>query len=244
MIILDVPQGTTQWMVERLWRLTASEMKSNITATGELSKSKAAIKAIDKLIAGIDLANEMNRQSHLVDQMNDRELKDFMRHYTGDSFTGSLHTERGKDCEPEAIAAMSEMIGSQIMDVGMVVMGDNKNGVVSCSPDGFEWTGDVLEGGAEIKSPCLFNYYNQVAENELPEEYKIQVHAGMAICEVDVWHFGSYFPGKPLHYLKVQRSAFTDKLEKSLRAFEEMYRERYYVVMERMEKIAMGKEAA
>lgn len=109
----------------------------------------------------------------------------------------------------------------------MCVMGDNENGVVSCSPDGLEYSGGKLVAGAEMKSPCLFNYYNQVAEKALPDDYKIQVHAGMAICEVDTWHFGSYFAGKPLFHVKVKRSAFTDQLEKSLRAFEVQYRQRY-----------------
>lgn len=95
----------------------------------------------------------------------------------------------------------------------------------------------------EIKSPCLFNYYNHVTEQELPDDYKLQVHSGMAICEVDLWHFGSYFKGKPLFHLPVKRDKFTDTLEKSLREFREIYAERYAENKEQMAKL-LGKEAA
>jgi hypothetical protein len=243
MITIDIPQGSIEWITHRLWRLTGSELKSNITTTGSLSSSKAALKHIDKLIAGIDLANHLMTNRGLVDEMDDWQLKKFMSHYNGDSFSGSLHTDRGHECESDAIAAMSEIIGSQIQPVGMCIMGDDKNGVVACSPDGLDFRGGKLHAGAELKSPCLFNYYNHVAEGELPEDYKLQVHAGMAICEVERWHFGSYFAGKPLFYLEVKRDRFTDMVEKSLQQFREIYRDRYDQLQEKMAKL-QGREAA
>lgn len=243
MIALDTPQGSIEWIAARLWRLTGSELKGNITATGALSQSKAAMKNIDKLIAGIDLANEIIRNPRLIDEMDEWQLKKFMAHYNGDTFSESIHTERGHECEPDAIAAMSEKIGTQVQDVGMCIMGDNLNGVVACSPDGLVWEGGKLVACVEIKSPCLFNYYNHVTEQELPDDYKLQVHSGMAICEVDLWHFGSYFKGKPLFHLPVKRDKFTDTLEKSLREFREIYAERYAENKEQMAKL-LGKEAA
>jgi hypothetical protein len=243
MITIPAPQGSIEWITNRLWRLTASQLKSNITSTGLLSASKAAMAAIDKLIAGIDLANEINRNPRVLDGMNDRELKRFMSHYNGDSFSGSLHTERGHDCEPDAIAAMSEIVGSQIQPIGLCVMGSSVNGVVACSPDGMEYAGGKIVAGAESKAPCLFNYYGHVTDGELPEDYKLQVHAGMAICEVETWHFGSYFRGKPLFYVKVKRDKFTDTLEKSLIEFREVYRDRYDQLKMKMDALS-GKEAA
>lgn len=243
MITLDAPQGSIEWITARLWRLTGSELKGNITTTGALSTSKAAMKNVDKLIAGLDLANEIIRNPRLIEAMDDWELKKFMSHYNGDSFSGSLHTERGQECEPDAIAAMSAIIGTQIKDVGLCVMGGESNGVVACSPDGLVWEGGKLMAGVEIKSPCLFGYYNHVTERELPDDYKLQVHAGMAICEVDTWHFGSYFKGKPLFHIPVKRDKFTDTLEKSLIEFRTIYAERYAKLKEEMAKL-IGKEAA
>jgi hypothetical protein len=243
MIRLNAPQGSIEWITARLWRLTGSELKGNITTTGSLSMSKAAMKNIDKLIAGMDLANEIIRNPALIDGLDDWELKKFMSHYNGDSFSGSIHTERGNDCEPDAIAAMSEIIGTQIQDVGLCVMGDNPNGVVACSPDGLVMDGGKVVAGVEIKSPCLFGYYNHVTERELPDDYKLQVHAGMVICEVDLWHFGSYFKGKPLFHFPVKRDKFTDTLEKSLVEFRAIYADRYAKLKDEMAKL-LGKEAA
>lgn len=246
MKILHAPQGTTDWITQRLWRLTASELKTTITAGGKLSESKAAMKHIDKLIAGIELAAEMKDRRKEIDELNERQLKQFMAHYTGDSFSGSLHTERGHECEPEAIAALSQIVGSQIRDVGMCVMGDSEDGFVSCSPDGLEYAGGKLVAGAEMKSPCLFNYYNQLAEGVLPDEYKLQVHAGMAICEVDRWHFGSFFRGMPLFHLLVKRDTFTDQISKSLHEFVAAYQARFGVVMGKLQELErkQGREAA
>lgn len=251
MIALNVQQGTIEWIVQRLWRLTASRLKPNITATGKLSESMAAFDAIDKLIAGIDLANEINRRRAEVDAMDDYQLKRFMSHYNGDSFSGSIHTERGKDHEADAVAKLSAIVGSQIGDVGMVVMGNDPNGLVSCSPDGFEYAGGKPIAGAEVKNPCLCGYYGHVAEKVLPDDYALQVHAGMAICELEVWHFASHFKGKPLFYQRVTRSKFTDTLAESLKQFEVQYRERYELVTgevlklaEAAPKLEQGKEAA
>jgi hypothetical protein len=234
MRIIDAPQGSLEWITNRLWRLTGSELKANITATGALSQSKAAMKAIDKLIAGIDLANVMHAKRDQIDQMDEWQLKKFMAHYNGESFSGSIHTERGNECEADAIAALSAIIGHQVEDVGMCVMGNDIDGVVACSPDGLVWQGGCIIAGVEVKSPCLFGYYNHVAEGELPDEYKLQVHSGMAICEVDTWHFGSYFAGKPLFHLEVKRDDFTDTLERSLQQFRAVYQDRYDQLQEKL----------
>jgi hypothetical protein len=227
MIILDTPQGSIEWITARLWRLTASQMSANITAAGKLSESKAAMKAIDKLIAGIDLANAMAANPDLVGQMDERELKRFMSYYNGESFSGNIHTDRGTECEADAIAALSEIISHQVEDVGMCIMGDDPNGVIACSPDGLIYQAGRIIAGVEVKSPCLFNYYHHVSEGALPDDYKLQVHAGMAICEVDRWHFGSFFAGKPLFHREVRRDAFTDTLAASLREFRGVYRDRF-----------------
>ena len=209
-------------------------MKANITGTGQLSRSQAAFSHIDKLIAGLELANVITKSLARIDEMDESELKRFMSHYTGDRFSGNLHTQRGNDCEPNAIAAISELLGVQVNDVGMCVMGDSENGVVSCSPDGLVFSGGKLTAGVEVKSPCLCNWLGQFMEGVLPADYKLQVHAGMAICDVDAWHFGSYFEGKPIFYVEVKRDGFTDKIQKSLLEFQDQYRERRGVLLDKL----------
>jgi hypothetical protein len=242
MIAIDIPQRSLDWITERLWRLTASMMKGNITSTGLLSKSQAALENVDKLIAGQDAANAIVKNPKMFDDMDDWQIQQWIANYTGNKFTGNLHTRRGNDLEPDALAAVQDRIGAQLRDVGLCIMGDKLNGVVSCSPDGLIYSGGKLTGGAETKAPTLATWYGYIAEGGLPDDYKLQVHASMAICEVDEWHFGAYFAGKPLHYVRVTRDKFTDTLAASLREFHGFYAERYHKVTEALKSISRKEE--
>jgi hypothetical protein len=253
MIILDTEQGSLDWITARLWRLTGSALKSNITATGQLSKSQASISAIDKLIAGLDAANEIRTNPDAIAGLDDWQVQEWLSHYTGEKFSGNKHTSRGNDLEPDALAALQERIGMQIDPVGMCIMGDDPNGVVSCSPDGLIYHDGILVAGAEVKCPTLATFYGYFAEcvspdghysdGKLPDEYKLQVHAGMAICEVDQWHFAAYFKGKPLFYVHVERDMFTDILEKSLQDFRAMYEERFWRISSVIKELAQNSKA-
>jgi hypothetical protein len=248
MIIIDTEQGSLDWITARLWRLTGSALKSNITPTGALSKSQAAIAAIDKLIAGLDAANEIRTNPDAIAGMDDWQVQEWLSHYTGEKFTGNKHTRRGNDLEPDALAALQDRIGMQIDPVGMCIMGDDPNGVVSCSPDGLIYHDGILAAGAEVKCPTLATFYGYFAEcvspdgyssdGKLPDEYKLQVHAGMAICEVDEWHFGAYFKGKPLFYVHVKWDKFTNALYQSLQDFRAMYEERFWRISSVMKEFA------
>jgi hypothetical protein len=236
-IIIDIPQKSLDWIIERLWRLTASQAKGNITATGLLSKSEAALGNIDRMIAGHDAAREMIKNPSQFDDMDDWQIQQWIGHYTGQKFTGNMHTKRGNDFEPDAIAALASSIGGDISDVGMCVMGDNRGGVVSCSPDGLIYSGGKLVAGAEVKCPTLSTFYGWIAEGVLPSDHILQVHVSMAVCEVDTWHFGAYFRGKPIFHLPVRRDTFTDRIEKALGEFRDLYAERYGKVSDALAKL-------
>ena len=236
MIIIDTPQGSLDWITERLWRLTGSQLKKNITATGKLSASQAAMENIDRLIAGIDAANEMRTNPDAIAGLDDWQVQEWIGHYTGEKFTGNAHTRRGNDLEPDALAALQERLGVQIDSVGMCIMGDDPNGVVSCSPDGLIYHEGHLNAVAEVKCPMLSTFYGWVRENKLPDEHKLQCHAAMVICEVDQCHFGAYFKGKPLFYVHVKRDAFTDILEESLHQFRAQYKQQFLEINSAMEK--------
>jgi hypothetical protein len=243
MIIIDTEQGSLDWITARLWRLTGSALKANITATGALSKSQAAIAAIDKLIAGLDAANEIRTNPDAIAGLDDWQVQEWLSHYTGEKFAGNKHTRRGNDLESDALASLQERIGIQIDPVGMCIMGDDPNGVVSCSPDGLIYQDGRLVAGAEVKSPTLATFYGYLAEGTLPDEYKLQVHSAMAICEVDAWHFAAYFKGKPLFYVHVKQDEFTDILQKSLQDFRAMYEERFWKITSVMKELAQNAES-
>lgn len=244
MIIVETLQGSLEWQRNRWWRLTGSMLKKNITSTGKLSESQAAMENIDKLIAGIDAAEFIRLNPRALDKMDDWQVQEWLSHFTGEKFTGNKHTRRGNDLEPDALAALQERIGIQIDPVGMCVMGDevdekgNPSGVVSCSPDGLIYYQGLLNAVAEVKSPTLATYYGWVREKKLPDEHHLQVHAEMAICEVDQAHFGGYVKGKPLFYVHVKRDAFTDVLEDSLKQFRNQYEEQFWKITSAMEKLS------
>lgn len=243
MIIVETLQGSLEWQRNRWWRLTGSMLKKNITSTGNLSQSEAALENIDKLIAGIDAANEARANPSIFDDKEDWQVQEWLSHFTGEKFTGNKHTRRGNDLEPDALAALQKNIGIQIDPVGMCVMGDevdekgNPTGVVSCSPDGLIYYQGKLNAVAEVKCPTLSTFYKWVREDKLPGEHKLQVHAEMVICEVDQAHFAGYFKAKQLFYKHVKRDAFTDVLEDSLKQFRNQYEEQFWKITSAMEKL-------
>jgi hypothetical protein len=240
MITINIPQKSLDWIIERLWRLTASQMSGNITAKGALSRSEAALGNIDRMIAGHDAAKEMIRNPHQFDGMDDWQIQKWLAHYTGQKFGGNLHTTRGNDLEPDAIAALADRLGTHIDDVGLCVMGNNRSGVVSCSPDGLIYSEGKIVSGVEIKCPMLATFYGWIADGDLPSDHVMQVHASMAICEVDTWNFAAYFTGKPLFHVTVKRDAFTDTLEKSLNEFHTLYAERYAAVSDALRNLKLN----
>ena len=242
MIIIETIQGSIEWQRNRWWRLTGSMLDKNVTSTGKLSESQAALKNIDRLIAGIDAAEEVRLNPSVLDGKDDWEVQEWLSHYTGEKFAGNKHTRRGNDLEPEALAALQDRIGIQIDPVGMCVMGDdrdergNPTGVVSCSPDGLIYYQGLLNAVAEVKCPTLSTFYGWVRENKLPDEHKLQCHAAMVICEVDQCHFGAHFKGKPLFYQHVKRDAYTDILEESLKQFRTQYEQQFWEITSAMQK--------
>lgn len=243
MIILDAPQRSLDWLTQRLWRLTGSQMSKNITSTGKLSESATATANLDKLIAGMTAANILRGNPSLMDGKDDAEMQRWLANFTGEKFFGNLHTQRGNDQESDALAALSAHIDEQITDVGMCVMGDNPMGVVSCSPDGLIYHDGEIVAGAEVKCPTLATFYGYVTDGRLPDEYKLQVHSAMVICEVNLWHFAAYFAGQPLFHIEVKRDKFTETLSGSLNAFRDQYERRYYEVTKAMENLTSNKKS-
>jgi hypothetical protein len=231
---LKIEQLSPDWHIERLWRLTSSDLKSNITAGGKLSDSDAAKKSINKLIAGIDASNEIyasleeDYEKKSFSDMDPWEKIKFLAAYIGDKFKGSVHTERGNELEDDAMNALSDRVGRTAHDGSMIVMGNSSGGVVACSPDAqFKNDNSVMDAGGEVKCPSLCTWYGYILKDELPAEHKPQVHASMAITGCKVWHFGAYFPGKPLFYKRVEWDEFTDNVKEALEGFTEAYKAQY-----------------
>lgn len=195
-------QGSDAWFKIRQGRPTASEFSRIITAkTGAPSASREDY--IDELIA----------ESYIPEQ--DAVENSWV--FTGQKFIGNKFTDHGNDFEPEAREAFAKEMETEVAEVGFITRDD---GIVGCSPDGLlaDEAGDWW-AGVEIKCKCLKNHIKAKRTGALPDEHKAQVHGSMAVTGLRVWFFVSYFPGRPVHIVRVEWDSYTDKVSAALDQF-------------------------
>jgi len=64
-----------------------------------------------------------------------------------------------------------------------------------------------------------------IALDELPDEYKAQVHGSMAVTGAKAWWFVAYHPASPLFVKLVERDQYTEDMLAGLKAYHEYYQE-------------------
>src|SRR5690606_22020949 len=111
--------------------------------------------------------------------------------------------------------------GYKLQQVGFCTRMDE---IVGCSPDSLilDDSGNYI-AGLEIKCPAPATHVGYVLDDQLPDEYKQQVHGGMAVTGLNEWHFWSYFPGMQPFHKVVRRDAYTEKLSAALDEFVILY---------------------
>lgn len=185
----DFEQGSPEWYAVRKGIPTATDFGSIITPVKGEPVKGGARR---KLIA------------NLIDQI--------VRPDAPESFQGNRHTERGKELEPEAIRVYEMLNDVKVKPVGFI-----RNNALGAggSPDG-----EVgAHGELEVKCPDGPTHVLYMMEGVLPDEYKTQVHARLAIGKKKWIDFVSYCPGHPLFVVRVVRSQYTDLVEIALRDF-------------------------
>ena len=115
MIILDMEQGSDEWLAARLGRPSASMFSKLITTKGKPSTQAGGY--INKL-AGERLSGE------------------------SEAFYSNEHMVRGTELEPEAREAYEFISGNDVLEVGFIVNTDFEYG---CSPDGLIGTDGGIE---------------------------------------------------------------------------------------------------
>jgi len=205
----DIIQGSEEWERIRCGRPTASRFADFITAEkGTLSRSK------DKTQLSL------GSRSYIAELIGEAFVPDFK------GFIGNAYTERGTELEPEARKAFIEYLEfkeERIEQVGFCTMDDSACSP-GCSPDALlrDYKCDYF-AGLEIKCPAPKTHIKYIMEGELPDEYKRQVHGGMAVTGLKQWHFFSYFPGlQPFHYV-ARWDEYTDNLQNALGEFVQEY---------------------
>ena len=194
-LILNVEQGSDEWLKARLGVITASEFGKIITPTG--SKSASANEYMGKLIA-----------EHLTGEQQEHFMSDDMA--------------RGNELEPKARTFFEAIKGVQVDEVGMVYKDSNK--VIACSPDGLILNEKKeYEQGVEIKCPKLATHIAYVLNKKIPNIYIPQVQGSMWVTGADGWRFMSYHPKyKPLIIFVERDDAYIEKMEKIILSFSEL----------------------
>jgi hypothetical protein len=78
-------------------------------------------------------------------------------------------------------------------------------------------------GGVEIKCPNASTHIGYIRSDELPNEYKCQVHGYLVVTGRKWWDFFSYHRGVFPFRLRVHRDDFTDRLHAELLEFCKRY---------------------
>jgi putative phage-type endonuclease len=124
---------------------------------------------------------------------------------------------RGTALEPEARQMFMLATGLIADEIGFC---RSVHGYFGCSPDGL-----ILKNGEglEIKCPRASKLIQYIEANELPEEYKAQVHGSMAVTGAKAWHFFAYYPGYPYFHLRVERDTYTSAMLEGLKSYSNFF---------------------
>ena len=124
---------------------------------------------------------------------------------------------QGIQREVEGVERFQDDTGLEVEEVGFC---EHHSGFSGVSPDGLIVGQNV---GFEGKCPLPETHAKYLLMNELPPEYKNQVHGSMAVTGADAWWFQSYSPGsiKEVFRILVHRDEYTDAMETGLNEFAE-----------------------
>lgn len=127
----------------------------------------------------------------------------------------SKSVERGKEMEPLARKYISNHLGMDFVEVGMLQ--DIQLGMYAISPDAVVIENGLVVGGLEIKCPDSKKHVEYLIKNEVPKEYEYQVFAPfLMLGAVKFWYFASYDDRnyeQPLFLKKVTLSDVHEKYE-------------------------------
>lgn len=162
MIIHEMEQQTPEWFAIRSGKPTSSEFKRLVTPKGKASSMAE------------NWGKELAGEKYLGRSLS--------------SFEGNVHTERGNELEPEALAYYEERTGNVVTPVGFITDDLMRYG---SSTDGLTEEGDK-KGAVEAK--CLSNknhlfllleYLKSKEKALIPDDYKPQVQGEILVGELD-----------------------------------------------------------
>lgn len=179
--VIDVPQGTPEWLLARAGRVTASR------ADCVLAKGRGSAESVSKRDYRLQLCCE---------RLTGRPLEDG---YVNDDM------RRGTLLEPEAFAAYESRTGEILHRTGFLAHCELP---IGCSLDAHIGDFDLV---VEFKAPRSANHLRWLRDGVVPAEYKPQLTHQLLVSGASAADFVSYDPRFPedlqLFVVRVSRDA-------------------------------------
>lgn len=200
---LIIEQGSIEWHHERAGRVTGTSMQSALGARFDAKKSEwvltetAASKKTQETLANKLIAERMTEIQ--ISELN------------------TAAVQRGREMEPFAIKAITELNNINYESCGMLICDDLRE--FGFSPDAVIKDDGVVIGGAETKCPSSEKHISHFRKGELPQEYFWQVMSPF-ICgdSVEWWDFVSFDDRnyeKPLFSVRVYRKDYNELIQQA-----------------------------
>lgn len=173
----DLIQGSDSWLAQRCGLISASEMKHVLT------------------VKSLKAADNKETRAHAFELAFQRITKHVEAQYVSDAML------RGQEEEIYARAAYEEH-RAKVAEVGFVT-NDCWGFTIGYSPDGL--VGD--DGLIECKSRCGKYQIQTISQDEVPEEYILQLQTALLVTERQYIDFISYCGGLPMYIKRVEPDA-------------------------------------
>lgn len=167
--IIDVPQGSPEWLQARCAKLTGTGAAAMLAKTQKGAEAAGRRNLIAKLV---------------VERLTNAPQEDVFV---------SKDMQRGSDLEPDAVAAYECLTGNAVARVGFLARTDLP---VGFSPDGI--IGD-FDGLLELKCPKSATHMAYLEAGVLPSEYVPQITHGLFVSGAKYCDFCSFDPRFPEH---------------------------------------------
>jgi hypothetical protein len=229
--LIDVPQRSDEWFAARKGHLTASQFGDWLTDYAP--KMALTIEEIKNELCeiGISFPAKGKKEDYVALLPNPDSYKDLSASYKSARLTAASQClaelagypdpppyetddmRRGVELEPLARDAFQKHTGLTVDEIGFA---KSRHGYFGCSPDGL-----ILSTGAglEIKCPRPSKLIQYIVNNELPEEYRAQVHGSMAVLGCKSYHFFAFHPAFPFFHIEVRRDVYTEEIAEGLKSY-------------------------
>lgn len=173
----DLIQGSEEWHAARCGLLTASEVKLVLTPT-------------------LKVANNEKTRAHVWELAAQRITEYVEPTYIGDAML------RGHEDEILARALYAEKY-NPVRETGFVT-NDGFGFTLGCSPDGLVSDDGMIECKSRIQKYQVQTIVEEYRAGGIPDDFILQVQAGMLICERKWCDFISYSGGLPMAVVRVE----------------------------------------